>query len=137
MTHVVLQRTETGDHGTFGLISAPGLNLFTGELPDRSNAPNISCIPAGTYRCLWTWSPAFKRFMYLVADVPGRSGIRIHSANLMGLKPPWLCQLYGCIAFGERLGTMNGQKAILLSAPAVRRFEAAMNRAPFDLEIVQ
>jgi hypothetical protein len=31
---------------------------------------------------------------------------------------------------------MDGQKALLLSAPAVRRFESYMERKPFRLEIV-
>ena len=44
-------------------------------------------------------------------------------------------QLNGCIALGERLGWMDGQKALLLSAPAVRRFEGHMGTAPFLLEI--
>lgn len=134
--YLVLERLETSDHGTFGRVLIDGRTLFTGELPDRDNAPNVSCIPAGTYRCAWTFSPAFKRFMYAVLGVPGRSGIRIHSANLMGAKPPYLAQLNGCIAVGERLGTMDGQKAVLRSAPAVRCLEEAMERKPFDLEVL-
>lgn len=133
----VLERLETSDHGSFGRIMFAGVTRFTGELPDRDNAPNISCIPAGTYRCLWTWSPAFKRFMYLVDGVPSRAGVRIHPANLCGDRACGLkSHLNGCIALGERLGTMDGQKAVLLSAPAVRALEAAMKRQPFELEIV-
>lgn len=132
---VILERLESSAQGTFGRLTMPGLSLFTGELPDHDNAPNISCIPTGVYRCLWTWSPVFKRFMYLVDGVPGRSGVRIHSANLMGDRPPYLRQLNGCIAPAERLGWMDGQKAVLVSAPAVRRFESLMNKQPFDLEV--
>jgi hypothetical protein len=135
---VTIERLETSTHGTFGRIHFPGGSLFTGELPDHDNAPNVSRIPAGRYRVAWTFSPAFKRFMYLVLDVPRRSGIRIHSANLMGIPaPPLRRQLHGCISLGERLGMMDGQKAVLLSAPAVRRFESAMSRNPFDLEILE
>jgi hypothetical protein len=135
MRRVTLQRIETGDHGTFGRIAE--VPAFTGELPDRDNASNVSCIPAGIYRCLWTWSPAFKRFMYLVDGVRGRSGIRIHAANLMGDKSKGLrCQLNGCIALGQRLGVIEGQKAVVLSAPAISAFEAAMERQPFELEIM-
>lgn len=132
----VLERLESSDQGTFGRITFGGMTLFTGELPDRNNASNASCIPAGTYICRWTYSEAFKRTMYLVDGVPNRAGIRIHSANFMGDNPPYKKQLHGCIALGERLGTMDGQKAILLSAPAVRRLETAMNRQTFELEIV-
>ena len=132
---VALERLETSRHGTFGRILFSGSMLFTGELPEMGNAPNISCIPAGRYRGLWTFSPAFKRFMYLIVPVDRRTGIRVHSANFMG-EAPLKKQLNGCIALGERLGWMDGQKAILLSAPAVRRFETAMNRQPFEMEIV-
>lgn len=138
MKSAVLERLETGDHGTFGRIIVDDLILFTGELPWRDNSPNISCIPAGKYTCAWTFSPAFKRMMYAVGPVGGRAGIRIHPANLMGDKASGLrCQLNGCIAIGERLGTMQTQKAILLSAPAVRRLEDFTGRTNFSLEIVQ
>lgn len=133
----LLIREETGAQGTFGRIFCDGLTLFTGELPWRQNAPNVSCIPAGRYRCAFTYSPAFKRMMFIVRAVPRRSGIRIHPANLMGDRAlGYRSQLYGCLALGERLGSLDGQKAVLLSATAVRRFEAAMNQQPFDLEIV-
>lgn len=45
------------------------------------------------------------------------------------------CQLNGCVALGERLGWLEGQKALLLSAPAVRRLEMFFGRKPFTLEI--
>lgn len=137
MNRVVLSRFETGDQGTFGKVFAPNLSLFSGELPDRDNKPNISCIPAKAYSCRWTYSPRFQRFMYLVEDVPERTGVREHSANLMGDKAlGFKAQLNGCIAFGERLGWIDKQKAVLLSAPAMRRFEKQMNYKEFILEIV-
>jgi len=49
----------------------------------------------------------------------------------LGLK----CQLNGCIALGERLGYLDGQKALLLSQPAVRRMEEYFRGGPFLLEI--
>lgn len=137
MTGLILERMETSDHGTFGQLILPnGRVLFTGELPDRGNQPNVSCIPTGVYGCEYTFSPAFKRMLYLVVPVPGRSGIRIHPANLMGDKSlGFKCQLNGCIALGLKMGWMDGQKAVLLSAPAVSFLEGAMERGPFELEI--
>lgn len=44
-------------------------------------------------------------------------------------------QLNGCLAVGERIGWIDGQKAILLSAPAIRRLEAYFVGKPFTLEI--
>ena len=133
----VLERHETGDHGTFGGMWAVGLRLYSGELPYLGNAPNISCLPQpGLHQVVWTWSPAFRRFMYLLLGTAPRAGIRAHAANLMGdASKGWRKQLNGCIALGERLGWIDGQKALLVSAPAVRRFEDHMGRRPFLLEI--
>lgn len=136
MTRVVLERLETGDHGTFGRIVTPCLTLFTGELPWRDNAPNISSIPTGIYKVSMTYSPRFKRLMYLLWNVKGRSGVRIHPANFVGDSKKGLkCQLNGCVALGEKLGTMDGQKAILVSRPAVDRFERELGGQPFELEV--
>ena len=136
MKNVVLRRLDCGDQGCFGRITAGDLTLFTGELPWRENIPNKSCIPKGVYECAWTWSPRFKRFMYLVQGVAGRSGIRIHPANLMGdAKLGYRAQLNGCISIGERMGWLDGQKAVLISRTAVHRFEFHMGYKPFRLEV--
>lgn len=132
----ILQRMESGSQGTFGIIVAGQLALYTGEPPWRDNQPNISCVPASTYWAQITYSPHFGRGLYLLNPTAPRSGIRIHPANLMGDRSlGYRCQLNGCIALGERIGWLDGQKAILLSAPAVRRFETHMGRRPFILEI--
>jgi hypothetical protein len=138
LPHVVIERAETGDQGTFGRLFAPGgFRRYTGELPERGNAPSVSRILAEKYRCEWTWSPRFRRFMYVLLGTSPRAGIRAHSANLMGdTAKGYRSQLNGCIALGERLGWMDGQKALLLSAPAVRDFEAHMQHKPFELELV-
>jgi hypothetical protein len=68
--------------------------------------------------------------------VPARAGVRVHPANLMGdASKGYRCQLNGCIALGERLGWMDGQKVVLLSQPAVRRLESFFGGHPFQLEI--
>lgn len=138
----IIERLDHSDAGWFGRIVVPGLVLFTGELPWRDNKPSISAIrPAPgedpvTYQVLWTWSPRFRRMMYLLAGTDPRAGIRKHPANLMGdVALGYRSQLNGCIALGERLGWIEKQKAVLLSAPAMRRFEALMGGKPFTLEI--
>lgn len=136
MTDVFLLRYDQSDQGTFGRIFAGSLSLYSGELPWRNNQPNVSCVPAGTYRVAWTFSPAFRRFMYLLLGTHPRAGIREHAANLMGDRlKGYRSQLYGCIALGERLGWLDGQKALLVSAPAVTKFENHMQRKDFTLEI--
>lgn len=133
---VTLERMESTDEGTFGRLIAPTITLFTGELPWRENDKSLSCIPIGIYQCKWTYSPKFKRFMYEVLNVPKRTGVRKHSANFMGdFEKGFKTQLHGCIALGEKIGWIDKQKALLLSAPAVRRFTVAMDYQPFTLEI--
>lgn len=136
METVRLVRLETSNQGTFGVLYAKEKTWKTGELPWQNNAPQTSCIPAGVYKCHWTWSPSFKRKLYQVFPVKGRSGIRLHAANLMGQRSAgFKAQLQGCVALGNKLGYIDGQKALLLSAPAVKAFEALMEYRPFRLII--
>jgi len=137
MNKVQLIRLESGNQGTFGNLYAKGEKFYSGELPWRENKSSISCIPPNNnYLCLWTFSPRFKRNVYLVSNVINRFGIRKHSANLMGdIALGYKAQLNGCIALGEKLGWIDGQKAVLLSAPAIRRFETLMEGKSFILEV--
>lgn len=138
MTRLTLSRLETGDEGTFGMIELPdGSHMATGELPDRGNARGAGCVPAGVYPCTFEDSPRLGRKTYRLANVPGRDGILIHSANFVGDKEKGKkSQVLGCIALGESLGALEGQKAVLGSRKSVNRFEALMAGAPFELEIV-
>lgn len=129
---MILQRFDSSDHGTFGRLGP----WFTGELPWRDNAPLISCIPAGTYPVTWAWSPRLRKWTYRLDNVPERSGILVHSGNFVGDRSlGYRAQFLGCISLGERLGVMEGQKALLVSRPAVRAFEELMGRRPFTLEV--
>lgn len=134
---VTLTRFDKGDDGVFGRLVTGKFTCFTGELPERDNRTGESCIlPPGTFRVVWAWSPSFRKFTYRLLDVPGRSGILIHSANLMGDRSKGKrAQLLGCIALGKKLGWMDGQKAVLISRPAVTDFEITMQRKPFILEV--
>lgn len=134
---VFITRLESGDQGTFGKLIYQNKEWYTLELPWRENKSNISCIPKGKYTVSWTYSPKFKRKMYLVVAVPNRSGIRIHSANYAGDESKgYKKHLYGCIALGKRKGILEGQKAILVSRPAIREFEKLMKEDTFKLEII-
>lgn len=138
MRRVGLDRLNSDDQGTFGRVVQPDFSLFTAELPDRGNAPDVSCIPPGLYVCRYTLSPRLKEWTYEVLAVPGHVGIRIHSLNFVGDRAKGcLCQAKGCIGLGLRLGRMEGQKAVLLSRPAIRTFEAKLERKPFELEVRQ
>ncbi len=55
-------------------------------------------IPEGTYQLVNTMSPRFKKILPLLVNVPGRSGIRVHT----GIKPE---HSKGCVlvtAFGKQ-----------------------------------
>jgi len=132
-----LIRGPSTDDGTFGKFHFGEHIVFSGELPDRDNACNISCIPVGEYLCKWTYSPRFKRGMYLVTQVDGRSGIRFHTANYMGdVNLGKKNHLAGCIALAMKTGIMGGQRAILNSRTAIRKFELWGDGEDFKLEIV-
>lgn len=128
MNKATLLRGESTNEGTFGKLTAGSLVLFTLELPWRNDENNASCIPVGLYECRYTLSPRLKKFTYEVFGDKNRAGIRIHSANFVS-------QLLGCIALGEKLGVMDGKKALLVSRPAIATFERYLNYQPFLLEV--
>jgi hypothetical protein len=101
------------------------------ERPYINNQNSISAIPKGIYDCFWTISTRFKRKMYLVDGVPGRSGIRIHPAN-------YVAQLEGCIALGNVAKDINGDgnMDVLHSGDTCAAFEKLMDGKAFKLQIV-
>lgn len=123
--------------GTFGLITTPlGFRALTIECPWLDNKTSVSCIPNGAYDVVWTYSPKFGRSVYVLLDVPGRSGIRFHPGNVAGNTEAGLASDFeGCIGLGLRLGVIQNQRALLISAPALVAFEDHMERQPFRLEV--
>ena len=133
---LTLRRFSSTDEGTFGRLFGYGLTLYTLELPWRDNAPDVSCIPAGKYETAWSYSQRFKRAMYEVLGVPQRAGIRIHAGNFAGdVSKGYKAHSNGCPLVGEKLGVIGGQRALLLSQPAIRRFEKHVAQRPFLLVI--
>lgn len=139
MKRALLRRTEMGDAGTFGMLQLEGAEkpLHTIELPARDNAAGISSIPAGVYRCSWTFSNRFQRMMYQVMDVPDRTGIRFHAANLAGdVDKGFKSELNGCIAPGIKRQDFDGQPGIGASVKALQRLEEWGAGEDFDLAVV-
>jgi len=131
---VLILRDESTVDGTPGTLITENFGCRTLELPWLDNLRKRSCIPDGIYRCVVVNSPRFGR-VYQVLKVPGRTHILFHSGNWAGQIPIRRTHVQGCILLGERIGTLSGQKAILVSKPAVRRFMSAMQNKPFELEI--
>lgn len=135
-----LVREESSDQGTFGLLRFGPEVVRTVELPWRDNRPQRSCIPKGMYSCSLVKSPKFGR-VYGVHNVPGRSNVLIHSANLAGdVDMGWDTQLHGCIAPVTRLGAMRNksgamQRCGLVSRPALAKLMTWAGGQPFTLEI--
>lgn len=136
MRRATLWREPSTDEGTFGsLLTDSAFHCKTGELPWRENANGASCIPPGLYVCMYRLSP-IHGMCYHVENVPGRSGVEIHSANWMGDKAKGKkCQLLGCIAPGEGVAVLEGQKAVLQSRIALLALEAEFKREAFELLI--
>lgn len=124
-----LERQYT-DKNTIGRLWFDGKVVYTLELPWRDNLPNISCIPEGIYEVERTWSPAFKKNLWLIKDVKGRSGIRIHAAN-------YIRELRGCIAPGMEAFDIDDDGIIDVSKSGVA-LEYMNKYIPdkFNLEII-
>lgn len=141
MPVVRLTRTLKSARQTLGVLSVAGANgevwmCKTLELPYLDNKNGISCIPNGSYKCVYTRSNRFSKlfgkdyYTYEVLNVQGRAGIRIHSAN-------YYKQLQGCIALGSALKDINGDKEldVIHSGKTVQEFEEVMERKEFLLMV--
>jgi hypothetical protein len=137
---VTLQRGQSTDQGTFGVMTFGNDVVHTVELPWKDNQRQASCIPVGTYKCAIVKSPKFGR-VYGVSNVPGRANVLIHSANFGGdVSKGWDTQLHGCIAPCLRVGKMRNSKgemqsAGLVSRPALSRLMEWADGQTFELEI--
>ena len=128
---LTIQRGPSTDAGTFSKARLDiGVVFDWAELPDRGNAPGLSCIPVGVYDWDLVDSPHFGFKVWRARDVPGRSFIEIHPANWAGDTTKGLySDLLGCMAPGHGTGLLAppghpAQMAILQSRPAFQNFMA-------------
>ena len=80
--------------------------------------PKETAIPAGRYLVRLTLSARFGRVLPLLEDVPGFSGIRIHTGNVIE-------DTEGCILVGRRV---SGRVMIAESRMAFRKLMAMLER---------
>ena len=125
----ILTRNLSTPNEMMGVLKVDNSLFYTIEKPWKDNTPSESCIPAGTYKCVWHSSPS-KGMCYLITKVPNRSQILIHSAN-------YASELLGCIALGMTLTTMKrgGGKGVLQSRKAMDTFHQLTGGKPFLLTI--
>jgi hypothetical protein len=90
------------------------------ELPYLENHKDISCIPSGEYKCDRVTSKKFG-ICYLLNDVPGRTGIIIHSGNYASekilleraiMRNVKKVDTLGCILVGLRHYDLNNDGAL-------------------------
>lgn len=129
MINATLTRHTTSPEGTFGTLEIGGQKFATVERPDLDNAPEVSCIPAGDYICEWTFSNRLQRETYQIMNVPDRTGIRFHPANVQS-------ELLGCIAPGLSVVEINGVKAVIGSKAAMGRIDDLGGKEKIMLKIL-
>ncbi|MBA2413203.1 MAG: hypothetical protein H0V63_10320 [Burkholderiaceae bacterium] len=98
--NLILTRAPSHKGATIGNFTVDGVfECFTCEdaVRDGPKVHGQTAIPAGEYVVVITMSPRFKRPLPLLVDVPGFSGIRIHSGNTSA-------DTEGCILPGVSLG---------------------------------
>lgn len=86
---------------TIGKLGSGGVFLaYTLEdaVREGPKVPGATAIPAGEYEVEVTHSPKFKERLPLLKDVPGFTGIRIHTGNTIS-------DTEGCIIVGLRRGS--------------------------------
>ena len=139
LPQVILHRKSTGTEGTPGtlIVSGHSFSCDTLELMWDNNKNDTSCIPAGKYKCIVTYSPNMKKDLYELQNVPNRHYIRIHSGNFAGQKSKgYKSDILGCILVGGSMGEINGQDAILDSKITLAKFMEVMQNKPFELTII-
>lgn len=135
MKTVYLQRLGETAAGTQGLLQTEGFSCKTLELPWHDNLRQKSCIPPGSYRCHLTSSPKFGQ-AYILTGTDPRTHVLIHAGNFAGdIDKGLKTHVQGCILLGKYYGTIDGQRAILLSRPTVRAFMTKLGGASFMLTI--
>jgi hypothetical protein len=114
-----LDRFAYSPMGTFGKLSFDRFWCYTVEPPWRDDKQNVSCIPEGVYTVRrQPWAKRLSRLWKLV-DVPGRSGIYLHSGNTK-------YDTEGCILLGRYLGALDGGTwAVIDSKETLIRFAKA------------
>lgn len=124
---VIIRRIANTKDGVFGVLVVDGMPIcLTLEEEWLNNQRKISCIPAGSYKCV-KYSGTKYKDVWLVQDVPNRSAILIHWGNTKD-------NTAGCILVGQFLADFPPRKGI---ANSLQTYEKLRKILPdkFTLEI--
>lgn len=92
--------------GNCTVLDGVGFPLFSSLSMERGwqhNLNNISCVPIGVYKVVLEFSDKYKRMLWEIKGVPGRSEAKFHSMNY------WY-DSEGCIGLGLRYKFLNADK---------------------------
>lgn len=130
MKHAVLTRTDHRGCCCRGYLAIGTDVLAVLEQPWRDNERNVSCIPTGRYECRYLEKSASGRYrrVWHLQEVQGRSGILIHTGNLVR-------HTRGCILVGMRKGQLAGEPAVLNSRTGMERLRTIVGEQAFTLEV--
>ena len=140
---VVVRRLETGDQGTFGVLTAGAFVCRMIELPWRENRNSVSCIPPGEYGLFPRWSKWRGYLVYQLDGVPDRVAVQIHVGNVAGDKSlGWLSHSEGCLLVGREFGVLRPpgkrtQRGVLLSRPSMSGLMETLGRTGRHTILVQ
>ena len=114
----ILKRDYRKDQATRGTLLDGDVKLcVTLENRDLNNAPDVSCIPEGTYEIVNDTTGTFQYWKIL--GVPNRFNCEIHGGNIEA-------DTRGCILFGESWVTMNGELAINNSLATLKKMKEVL-----------
>ena len=87
----------------------------------RNNEQNVSCIPLGEYEVVLEYSNKFKKELWEIKGVDGRSETKFHSLNF------WR-DSNGCVGLGLKTADMDGDGYLDItnSIATMRRFHEAI-----------
>jgi hypothetical protein len=118
MKELILKREIISNKAILGTLLSDSEELCkTLENPWKNNAPNISCIPEGIFRCKKDDTGKFQ--FYKILDVGGRSGVEIHNGNKEQ-------HTKGCILVGEDWIFMDKELAISNSKKTIKKLKGIL-----------
>jgi hypothetical protein len=133
---VIINRFKVTDDYSLGhcyIKYSNGNSVYVGcslERGWRNNQSNVSCVPVGTYPLKYEHSPRFRKFLWELYSVPGRSECKFHAANY------WR-QLNGCIALGNKHIDIDGDgdPDVTSSRDVMKKFHGLLEGAT-EVEVV-